>query len=76
MQGSLDSLGMTFCPELGRKGSIPHSEVDLLYINNPKHKIDLIEYMKQDIRLLGGILLKAQEIFFTKYSIDIEDAKK
>lgn len=28
--------------------------------------------MKQDIRLLGGVMLKAQEINFFQYKVDIE----
>ena len=31
----------------------------------------LLEYMKQDIYLLGGVMLKAQEIYWTQYSVDI-----
>jgi DNA polymerase elongation subunit (family B) len=34
-------------------------------------KDELLKYMIQDIRLLGGIMLKAQEIYISNYSVDI-----
>ena len=30
--------------------------------------------MKQDIRLLGGVMLKAQEIYWTKFKVDIRNS--
>lgn len=35
-------------------------------------KKDLLDYMKQDILLLGGVMKKAQEIYWKLYTIDIE----
>ena len=71
LPGSLSSLGKTLCPELGDKGSIPHDDLvvsDLLHM-----KSDLLDYLRQDIRLLGGVMLKAQDINWNKYQIDVED---
>jgi hypothetical protein len=62
-------LGMTLCPELGSKGSIPHSELEVSNLQG--HSEDLINYLRQDILLLGGVMLKAQEIIWEKYHIDI-----
>lgn len=67
----LDKLGKTLCPELGFKGSIPHD--DLKVSNLQDYSEDVISYLRQDILLLGGVMLKAQEINWVKYQIDIED---
>lgn len=69
--GSLASLGKTICPELGSKGSIPHSE--LCESNLIFHREDLIKYLRQDILILGGVMLKTQKIYWENYGIDIED---
>lgn len=71
LPSSLASLGETLCPELGSKGSIPHSDlvVEDLQVNSE----DLINYLRQDILLLGGVMKKAQEINWSSYEIDIED---
>lgn len=37
------------------------------------HSEKLITYLRQDILLLGGVMLKAQEINWLKYHIDIEE---
>lgn len=71
LPSSLEALGKTLCPELGSKGSIPHSELEVS--NLLGHSEDLINYLRQDILLLGGVMLKAQEINWDKYHIDIED---
>jgi len=34
-------------------------------------KVELLEYMKQDIYLLGGIMQRAQDIYWGLYEIDI-----
>lgn len=36
-------------------------------------KVELLEYMKQDIYLLGGIMQRAQDIYWCLYEIDIVD---
>ncbi|KAF5182439.1 Dna polymerase, partial [Thalictrum thalictroides] len=71
LPGSLKTLGKTLCPELGSKGSIPHEELSVSNIH--LKSVDLINYLRQDIVLLGGVMLKAQQIYWNKYSIDIED---
>ena len=68
---SLASLGKTLCPELGLKGSIPHS--DLIVFDLQGKNESLINDLWQDILLLGGVILKAQERNWYKYQIDIED---
>lgn len=70
LPGKLSSLGRNLCPELGEKGSINHDEVDVTNLKSNK-KI-LLDYMKQDILLLGGVMQKAQEIYNAVYNVDIE----
>ena len=69
LPGKLALLANNLCPELGSKGSIPHEKIDISYIQS--HKSDLIEYLRQDILLLGGIMKKVQEIYFNLYKVDI-----
>lgn len=61
LPGSLRSLAKNLCPELGDKGSIPYSEIDESHLVSMKDS--LIEYMMQDILLLGGVMKKAQELY-------------
>lgn len=69
LPSSLATLAKTLCPQLGSKGSIQHDEVR---VSNLKiQSAELLDYMKQDIRLLGGVMLKAQEIYWTQYKVDI-----
>lgn len=68
LPGSLDSLAKTFCPELGVKGSFDHKSVEVQ--NLVKIKNESLIYMRQDIRLLGGIMLRAQEIYWKEYKLD------
>ncbi|XP_050216023.1 DNA polymerase-like [Mercurialis annua] len=56
---------------LGSKGSIPHEK--LSSSNLLLNSVDLISYLCQDILIFGGVMLKAQEINWSKYPIDIED---
>lgn len=70
LPGKLQSLAKNLCPELGEKGSIPYSEVE--ESNLVSMKKDLLDYMKQDILLLGGVMLKAQESYWKLYKVDIE----
>ncbi|KAL0292745.1 UNVERIFIED_CONTAM: DNA polymerase [Sesamum calycinum] len=69
LPGNLASLGNTLCPELGSKGSIQHENlvVSDLQVNSE----NLINYLRQDILILGGVMLKAQEINWSKYQIDV-----
>lgn len=70
LPGKLSELGKNLCPGLGPKGSIPYDEVRLE--NLVSMKKSLLDYMKQDILLLGGVMQKAQEIYWKLYKIDIE----
>ena len=69
LPGSLKSLAESLCPELGSKGEIDHGSLGIQELINKK--LELLEYMKQDIYLLGGILKRAQEIYWSSYNIDI-----
>lgn len=71
LPGSLAILSKTLCPELGSKGDINHKEV--VVSNLQEKRADLMVYLKQDIRLLGGILVAAQKLFFNAYGVDIVD---
>lgn len=71
LNGSLASLARTLCPELGAKGSIAHDEVQESTL--VAQRAELLDYLKQDIRLLGGIMVRAQEIYFRQYKVDIEN---
>lgn len=48
------------CPELGSKGSISYEDVRLETLSTMKDS--LLDYMKQDILLLGGIMQKFQDL--------------
>nr|AVV32079.1 orf2565 [Helianthus annuus] len=69
LPGTLNNLAKSLCPSLGSKGSLDYQDVRL--DNLVSKKDELIEYMKQDILLLGGIMQKAQEIYFHLYQLDI-----
>ncbi|KAM3204574.1 hypothetical protein P3L10_027983 [Capsicum annuum] len=51
------------------KGNIPYSEVTESYLI--PNKESLLEYMKQDIVLLGGVMHRSQALYYSLYSIDI-----
>jgi len=70
LPGKLSALAKNLCPGLGPKGSIPYEEVTLS--NLASMKKSLLDYMKQDILLLGGVMQKAQEIYWKVYTVDIE----
>ncbi|XP_050233250.1 DNA polymerase-like [Mercurialis annua] len=70
LPGKLSSLAKNLCPELGPKGSIPYEEVTLS--NLVSLKTSLLDYMKQGILLLGGVMQKAQGIYWVLYKEDIE----
>ena len=70
LPGKLSALAKSLCPGLGPKGSIPHDEIELS--NLVSLKSSLLDYMKQDIRLLGGVMQKAQEIYWKLFNVDIE----
>lgn len=72
LPGNLNSLGKNLCPDLGPKGSfsIPYDELKVEDLINNRR--ELLDYMKQDIRLLGGVMQKAQEIYWELFQVDIE----
>jgi hypothetical protein len=70
LPGKLSVLAKNLCPELGSKGSIPYEDVTLS--NLVSMKTSLLDYMKQDILLLGGVMQNAQEIYWKLYNVDIE----
>ncbi|KAL2930261.1 DNA polymerase [Bienertia sinuspersici] len=55
---SLNSLAKNLFPGLGNKGSLDHNSINLW--NLAEKREEVIEYMKQDIILLGGVMQKAQ----------------
>lgn len=65
----LNDLAMSLCPQLGIKGDINFDEIKLSNLEEKKELI--LEYMKQDIILLGGVILKAQEIYWMAFKVDI-----
>ena len=70
LPGKLSALAKSLCPGLGMKGSIPHDEICLSNLVSMKDR--LLDYMKQDILLLGGVMQKAQEINWKQFNVDIE----
>lgn len=72
LPSSLDTLAKTLCPQLGSKGSIAHSDVKVWNLMNKRAL--LLDYMIQDIRLLGGVMRKAQDIYWSEYNVDIVDS--
>ena len=71
LPAALNNLAQDLCPKLGSKGTIPYEKLRLEYL--PEIGQQLLAYLKQDIRLLGGVMLKAQEIYWNLYKIDIVD---
>lgn len=69
LPGSLADLADSFCPKAGGKGEIDHVNVtvDKLGINRKKY----LDYLDQDILLLGRVVQKAQKIYWDEYLIDI-----
>ena len=71
LAASLASLGKTLCPNLGNKGNINHEDVKIT--NLMEFSKELLDYLRQDIRLLGGIMVKVQQLYWINYNIDIEN---
>ena len=67
--GKLLDLGSCLCPELGSKGSIDHDNVTVENLGQNKDEYN--KYLEQDILLLGGVMQKAQEIYWNLYMLDI-----
>jgi hypothetical protein len=60
LSASLATLGEILCPELGRKGDVDHTSVNINNLATRKNCLN--EYMMQDIYLLRGVIAKAQDI--------------
>jgi len=58
----LVDLAKNLCPELGSKGSISYEDVRLETLSTLKES--LLDYMKPDILLLGGIMQTFQDIYY------------
>lgn len=69
LPGKLDDLAKNLCPELGSKGSISYEDVTLESLSIMKES--LLDYMVQDILLLGGIMQSFQDIYYKSYQADI-----
>lgn len=68
--GSLRNRAQHLCPEPSCQGDIEHSQVKVSNLLTWKKK--LLEYLKQDVILLAGIMRKAQDIYWDASHIDIE----
>ncbi|KAL2330707.1 hypothetical protein Fmac_018288 [Flemingia macrophylla] len=66
LPGKLDDLAKNLCPELG---SISYEDVTLESLSIMKES--LLDYMEQDILLLGGIMQSFQDIYYKAYQADI-----
>ena len=54
LPSSLAKLAKALCPQLGSKGSIAHDKVEVS--NLVAQQKELLDYLRQDIRLLGGVM--------------------
>lgn len=69
LPGSLADLAASFCPDAGGKGEIDHENVNIHKLGS--HRDEYLDYLDQDIVLLGRIVQKAQDIYWQRYKIDI-----
>lgn len=54
-------------------GKVSRNHLSVRVENLKERRNELVEeYMKQDIYLLGGVMLKAQDIYWNVYNIDIK----
>lgn len=42
-------------------------------IKDPSIKAEVLSYLEQDVRLLGGVMFSAQDIYFRNFDVDICD---
>jgi len=73
LPGSLDSLGGTLCPHLGFKKNFDH--INLTINDIGRLTSDIVNYLQQDIRMLAGVMRRAQDIYMAEYSLDIVDRR-
>lgn len=69
LPGKLAKLADTLCPELNGKGSIPYEAINEFNLGENESKLK--EYLEQDLRILAGVMRKAQEKYWVRYQIDI-----
>ncbi|XP_055814596.1 DNA polymerase-like [Solanum dulcamara] len=70
LRGTLDSLSKNLCPELGHKGFVDHKKVTLQNLESMRE--ELIDYLRKDVLLLGGVMQKAQKRIWDQLEVDIE----
>ena len=69
LPGKLDELAVSFCSKEKGKGHIDHKSVTLETLG--KNRKAYLDYMDQDILLLGHIVQMAQEIDLEEYNINL-----
>ncbi|XP_074362916.1 DNA polymerase-like [Apium graveolens] len=70
LPGKQATLAQNLCPDLGDKYVINHEQLKTVEDIFLREK-ELLEYLKQDVLLLGGVMKKAQEIIFNLYNVNI-----
>ncbi|CAN4091511.1 unnamed protein product [Withania somnifera] len=70
LNGTLDSLSRNLCPELGPKGEVDHKKVTPQSLRSMRS--ELLEYLRKDVLLLGGVMQKAQKLIWDQLEVDIE----
>lgn len=56
---------------LNGKGSIPHDSITESYLKEKEHQALLIDYLRQDVLILAGVMHKAQKLYWENYKVDI-----
>jgi hypothetical protein len=69
LPASLRELAVSFCPNEKGKGEIDHDSVTLDTL--AQNRVEYLEYLAQDILLLGLIMQKAQSINIQEYKLDV-----
>nr|QVJ98103.1 hypothetical protein [Apium graveolens] len=70
LPGKLATLAQSLCPDLGGKYDFDHEQLKTVEDLSLREE-ELLEYLKQDVLLLGGVLKKAQEIILNLYNVNI-----
>lgn len=70
LPGKLDTLAQNLCPDLGGKYDFDHEQLKTVE-DISRLEEELLEYLKQDVLLLGGVMKKAQEIILNLYNVNI-----
>lgn len=61
LPGKLATLAKNLCPDLGGKYDFDHEQLKTVDDISLREK-ELLEYLKQDVLVLGGVMKKAQEL--------------